>query len=146
MSASPYLTKIILGVVFIHLSFYCSKKNLFSLNLSRKFFNTFAFWIPSAAMTTLSFASCNTTLSVILILVSIGANSAANLGYQVILTKKISRHFLECFSYKFNAIDITPNYSGTVYGIANFTANIVTIFATLLTGVIVGNDVSFELI
>ena len=40
-----------------------------------------------------------------------------------------------------NHIDLSPNYAGTLMGITNFAANVVSIVAPLIVGVVVSDEV-----
>jgi cyanate permease len=67
----------------------------------------------------------DSTAAVTLLTVSVGLNAAIYLGFQL------------------NHIDLSPNYAGTMMGITNCLANIMSIIAPMLVGLIVTNEVSF---
>jgi len=67
----------------------------------------------------------DSTAAVALLTVAVGVNSAVYVGFQV------------------NHIDLSPNYAGTMMGITNCMANIMSIIAPMLVGLIVTNEVSF---
>jgi hypothetical protein len=82
-------------------------------------------WIPGLALIGLNFSSTtDSTAAVALLTLAVGVNSAAYLGFQL------------------NHIDLSPNYAGTMMGITNCLANIMSIVAPLLVGFIVTNEVS----
>jgi hypothetical protein len=82
-------------------------------------------WIPGLALIGLNFSSTtDNAAAVALLTLAVGVNSAAYLGFQL------------------NHIDLSPNYAGTMMGITNCLANIMSIVAPLLVGFIVTDEVS----
>lgn len=61
----------------------------------------------------------NTTLAVLLLTIAVGLNAGAGVGYLV------------------NHIDLSPNFAGTLMGITNSIANILSLLAPLVAGAIV---------
>lgn len=68
--------------------------------------------------------SSNKGAVIALLIIAVGINSAIYCGYQV------------------NHIDIAPNHAGTLMGITNGAANILSICAPLLVQFVVTNEVS----
>lgn len=68
----------------------------------------------------------NPDLAVALLTVAVGFNAATFVGFQV------------------NHIDLAPKHAGTMMGITNGAANILSIVAPLVVGFIVTDDVSKE--
>lgn len=62
-------------------------------------------------------------LAVLLLCIAVGSNAATYLGFQA------------------NHIDLAPNYAGTLMGITNCVANIVSIIAPLAVGFVVQEEV-----
>jgi hypothetical protein len=83
-------------------------------------------WGPGLALLGLNFISTeDSAASVALLTVCVGLNGACYVGFQL------------------NHIDLSPNYAGTLMGITSCLANIMSIIAPMLVGLIVTNEVSF---
>lgn len=123
LSALPYLVMWLTSFVFSWASDLLNTKQILSLGTSRKVFNSIGHWIPGLALIGLNFSSTtDSTAAVALLTLAVGVNSAAYLGFQL------------------NHIDLSPNYAGTMMGITNCLANIMSIVAPLLVGFIVTNE------
>uniref|UniRef100_A0A0K8WJB4 Putative inorganic phosphate cotransporter n=1 Tax=Bactrocera latifrons TaxID=174628 RepID=A0A0K8WJB4_BACLA len=120
MSALPYLVNMFLTFVFCGLNNFLIKRNLISIRTSRKLFNTIGFWVPVLPLILLGYLrEDQSSLAVGLLVILIGVNSAAYLGF---LT---------------NHIDLSPNFAGILMGVANCMANLMAVVAPLLVGFIV---------
>lgn len=129
LSALPYTVMWLLSYVFCGISDVLSKKKLISLTFSRRMFNTIGLWLPAAALIGMGYATKETTnLAIGLLVVAVGVNSAVYLGYLV------------------NHIDLSPNFAGTLMGISNGFANIMSLLGPLAVGVIVTNEVIIEVL
>uniref|UniRef100_A0A0K8VMD7 Putative inorganic phosphate cotransporter n=1 Tax=Bactrocera latifrons TaxID=174628 RepID=A0A0K8VMD7_BACLA len=125
MSALPYLVNMFLTFVFCGLNNFLIKRNLISIRTSRKLFNTIGFWVPVLPLILLGYLrEDQSSLAVGLLVILIGVNSAAYLGF---LT---------------NHIDLSPNFAGILMGVANCMANLMAVVAPLLVGFIVTDSVS----
>ena len=83
-------------------------------------------WAPGLALIGLNFISTeDPTAAVALLTIAVGLNGAVYVGFQL------------------NHIDLSPNYAGIMMGITNCAANIMSIVAPMLVGLIVTNEVSF---
>lgn len=124
LSALPYLVMCLLSFFFSFLADVLAKRQCISLSVSRKLFNTIGHWIPMVALIGLGYMTKDEThLAIILLTVAVGINSATYLGFQV------------------NHIDLAPNFAGTLMGITNCAANIMSIIAPLIVGFVVTNEV-----
>ncbi|XP_050326865.1 putative inorganic phosphate cotransporter [Bactrocera neohumeralis] len=120
MSALPYLVNMFLTFGFCGLNNFLIKRNLISIRTSRKLFNTIGFWVPVLPLILLGYLrEDQSSLAVGLLVILIGVNSAAYLGF---LT---------------NHIDLSPNFAGILMGVANCMANLMGVVAPLLVGFIV---------
>ncbi|XP_034478853.1 putative inorganic phosphate cotransporter [Drosophila innubila] len=126
LSALPYLAMIILTCGFIWLSDMLKNRGSpISLNFSRKLFNSLGLWLPMLALIGLG---CITTkgasanLVVGLLTLAVATNAASYLGFHV------------------NHMDLSPNFAGTLMGITNCAANVMSILAPLIVGLIVRNE------
>ncbi|XP_055381833.1 putative inorganic phosphate cotransporter isoform X2 [Condylostylus longicornis] len=122
-SSLPYLAMCLLSFMFTFLSDILSRKTLMSLSFSRKFFNTIGHWIPMVSLIALAYVDKNDqNLAIILLTITVGINAATYLGFQV------------------NHIDLSPNFAGTLMGITNCAANIMSIIAPLTVGLVVSDE------
>ena len=83
-------------------------------------------WGPGLALLGLTFINTeDSTAAVALLTIAVGLNSAVFVGFMV------------------NHIDLSPNYAGIMMGITSCIANIMSVVAPMLVGLIVTNEVSF---
>jgi len=123
LSSLPYIANLVLSFVFIWVSKIIEKTSL-SLSFNRKFFNTIGQYIPMVLLIALGYVPKERdTLAVVLLTFTVGINAACHLGFQV------------------NHIDLSPNYAGTLMGISNGLASIMSLNAPLLVGAIVTDKV-----
>ncbi|XP_058452668.1 putative inorganic phosphate cotransporter isoform X2 [Malaya genurostris] len=117
LSSLPYLVMWILSFVFSPISDFLINQNYLSRVTSRKLFNSIGLWIPMGALIGLAYVpKGGTELAIGLLTAAVGINSATYLGFQV------------------NHIDLAPNHAGTMMGITNCAANIMSIIAPLIVG------------
>lgn len=129
LSSLPYIANLALSFTFVWISKIMDRKTSISLSFSRKFFNTIGQYIPMCLLIALGYMSReHDTLAVVLLTLTVGINSACHLGFQV------------------NHIDLSPNYAGTLMGITNGCASIMSFSAPLLVGVLVPDKVGYLLI
>jgi len=122
-SALPYLAKFLLCLVLSSVAQILTRRKFFSIEFSRKFFNSIGHGIPAFVIVALSYVSSdNAEIAVALLVIAVGANAASYLGFQV------------------NHIDLAPNFAGTMMGITNCVANICSIIAPLIIGFIVTDE------
>ncbi|XP_037951748.1 putative inorganic phosphate cotransporter [Teleopsis dalmanni] len=120
LSSLPYVLMLLLSFFFIFLSKVLARKENVSLSFNRKFFNSIGHWIPMLSLICLGYVSHDQAmLAVVLLTVTVGISAATYLGFQV------------------NHIDLSPNYAGTLMGITNGAANVMSALAPLAVGLIV---------
>uniref|UniRef100_A0A182ST52 Major facilitator superfamily (MFS) profile domain-containing protein n=1 Tax=Anopheles maculatus TaxID=74869 RepID=A0A182ST52_9DIPT len=125
LSSLPYLVMWILSFVFSPLSDFLINRQYLSRVASRKLFNTIGLWVPMVALLGLAFVpKGGSDLAIVLLTLAVGINSATYLGFQV------------------NHIDLAPNHAGTMMGITNCAANIMSIIAPLIVGQVISDAVS----
>ena len=126
LSALPYSVMMIMSLILSPLADYLNNKRILRVEFSRKLFNTIGLWGPMLALIALAFISSKeqSTLAVTLVTIAVGINAATYLGFQI------------------NHIDLAPNHSGTLMGITNCSANIMSIIAPLLVGALLQDAVS----
>ncbi|XP_055857015.1 putative inorganic phosphate cotransporter [Episyrphus balteatus] len=123
LSALPYTVMLLLSFFFIFLSKIVANNKKVSLSFNRKFFNSIGHWIPMISLIALGYVTKeHTTLAVVLLTLTVGINSATYLGFQV------------------NHIDLSPNFAGTLMGITNGAANIMSSLAPLAVGFVVNDE------
>ncbi|EDW02606.1 putative inorganic phosphate cotransporter [Drosophila grimshawi] len=126
LSALPYFVMIILTCGFIWLSDVLKRRgSTMSLGFSRKLFNSLGMWLPMLALLGLGFitkGAGNVRLAIVLLCLAVATNSACYLGFHV------------------NHIDLSPNFAGTLMGITNCAANVMSILAPLIVGLIVRDE------
>lgn len=125
-SALPYLAMWILSFVFSFISDYLTNRNILSFEAARKIGNTVGHWIPAAALIGLGYVDASKPeIAVTLLTIAVGVNAATFVGFQV------------------NHIDLAPKHAGTMMGITNCAANILSIIAPIVVGFIVPDDVNY---
>lgn len=123
LSSLPYLVMWLLSFMFSPLSDFLINRQYLSREVCRKVFNTIGLWIPMGALLGLAFVpKGETDMAIVLLTVAVGINSATYLGFQV------------------NHIDLAPNHAGTMMGITNCAANICSILAPLIVGVVLKDE------
>ncbi|XP_029406031.2 putative inorganic phosphate cotransporter isoform X1 [Bactrocera dorsalis] len=120
LSSLPYTVMLLLSFFFIYLSKVLARRENVSLAFSRKFFNSIGHWIPMISLIGLGYVTKeHSLLAVILLTLTVGISGATYLGFQV------------------NHIDLSPNYAGTLMGITNGSANVMSALAPLAVGLVV---------
>ncbi|XP_017836066.1 putative inorganic phosphate cotransporter [Drosophila busckii] len=120
LSALPYTAMLCFCFFFAWISKLMQNKDSISLSFNRKFFNTIGMWIPMCLLIGLGYVpKDNDTLAVVLLTSTVGITAATHVGFLI------------------NHIDLTPNFAGILMGICNAVANVMSLLAPLLVGVIV---------
>lgn len=126
LSATPYLTRSICGILCSFLSDSLLKKKVMSLKSSYKFWSFIACFVPSMGLIGITYVKCDIAL-IVLMIAGLGAfNSAQYSGFQ-------SNHIL-----------LTKEYAGTIFGICSMIANMTGFLTPLVTGVIVSGNQALE--
>jgi len=124
LSSLPYVVMMLLSFFFVWLSKQLQKNKSLSLSFNRKFFNSIGHWIPMCSLIALGYVPReNATLAVVLLTLTVGISAATYLGFQV------------------NHIDLSPNYAGTLMGLTNAAANVMSALAPLAVGLIIHDPV-----
>lgn len=125
LSSLPYTVMMVLSFFFVWLSKVLQNNKSISTSFNRKFFNSVGHWIPMLSLIGLGYVPQeNSVLAVVLLTLTVGISAATYLGFQV------------------NHIDLSPNYAGTLMGITNAAANVMSGLAPLAVGQIVQHPVS----
>ncbi|KAH8401148.1 hypothetical protein KR009_003348 [Drosophila setifemur] len=120
LSSLPYMVMLLLSFFFVWLSKVLQRQNSLSLSFNRKLFNSIGHWIPMLSLIALGYVPKEgAPLAVALLTLTVGISAATYLGFQV------------------NHIDLSPNYAGTLMGLTNGAANVMSGLAPLAVGQIV---------
>ncbi|XP_049873024.1 putative inorganic phosphate cotransporter [Pectinophora gossypiella] len=123
MSALPYLAMVVLSIPFGFLADLAIKKNWLSITAVRKVSNSIGHYGPALALIGLTYAPAgNVTVAVLLLTMVVGLNAGTYTGYLLV------------------HIDMAPNFGGTMMGITNFFANIISIIAPLTAGALLHDE------
>lgn len=120
-SSLPYLVMWIVSVFAGLLSDYLISRKILGITFSRKMFTTIASLFPSLFIIGASFAECERGLVVALFALSMGSMGTFYPGLKV------------------NAIDLSPNYSGSLMGITNGLGAITGMVGPIMVGVMTPN-------
>ncbi|XP_054739326.1 sialin-like [Anastrepha obliqua] len=119
-SALPYFSMLCLSLALCPVASYLEKSKRLNATISRKIFNTIGLWIPAVTFVYLGFIRTdNGDLAISLLTLTVTISTVVHFGYQV------------------NHLDLSPHFAGTLTGIANTAANVMSIMAPLIVGYIV---------
>ncbi|XP_017300224.1 putative inorganic phosphate cotransporter isoform X3 [Diaphorina citri] len=126
LSSLPFLLMWLTAIVAGWFSDYLVSKNIFSVTVIRKIFTTIASVGPASGVILASYAGCDQILVVTLFTVGMA--------------------FMGFFypSLKVNALDLSPNYAGTLMAIVNGIGAISGIISPYLIGILVPNSTMLE--
>ncbi|XP_055916061.1 putative inorganic phosphate cotransporter [Eupeodes corollae] len=123
LSSLPYWVMLMLSYFFLFISEVLRRTQCMSLSVSRKFFNTVGHWIPMLGLIAMGYMTKeNETLAIALLMMIVGMNAACYLGFHL------------------NHIDLSSNFAGTLMGMTNCAANLMSIMAPLAVGFIVTDE------
>lgn len=124
MSALPYFTAWLFSFPVSFISDLLIKRNILTVQASRKICNTFGEWVPALALIGLGYVDKeHSEIAVAILVIAVTSNVAIYCGHNV------------------NHMDLSPNFAGPLMGIINTVANIFSILAPLIVGVIVHDKV-----
>nr|XP_023022715.1 putative inorganic phosphate cotransporter isoform X1 [Leptinotarsa decemlineata] len=120
LSALPYFVLWVLSFVFSSIADWLINKNILTIGVSRKVFNTIGLIVPAIALIYLGNTGADEhNKAITLLVIAVGVNSAIYCGFNV------------------NHMDISPNHAGTLMGITNGASNICGIVAPLVVQLLV---------
>ena len=117
LSSLPYVCNWICIIMQTQLAILLQRRNVLSATGVRRSFHVVAGVIPTICLSLITSAECDTTRVIVLISVAVGFTGFA---YSTI-----------CIP---NVLDLAPNYSGVLYGIANTVANLTGFIAPQMAG------------
>ncbi|XP_071438758.1 sialin [Hetaerina americana] len=122
LSSLPYLGKYIFALATSSLADYLRKTERLSTTATRKIFTTFAVMLPSFLMLAQVFLGCDRVASVAIFTIALTVNGAVTAGYLG------------------NGLDIAPNFSGTIFGMANTLSSLGGFLSTFMVGSLTYNN------
>ncbi|XP_060522058.1 sialin isoform X1 [Cylas formicarius] len=126
LSSLPYLGKYFMAVISSYLADRLRKSGTMSTTATRKMFTTFAVMLPGFLMIVEAFWGINAALSVSVFTISLFFNGAVTAGYLA------------------NALDIAPNFSGTIFGLANTLSSFGGWLSTKIVAVLTKDESTFD--
>ncbi|XP_078045525.1 putative inorganic phosphate cotransporter [Augochlora pura] len=118
VSSLPYLGKYIFAVITSSVADHLLKKKKLSVTAIRKIFTSFALICPGLLMIVLANRGCDRVASVAIFTIALTVNGAVTAGYLG------------------NGLDIAPNFSGTIFGIANTLSSLGGYLSSYMVGTI----------
>ncbi|XP_058975965.1 putative inorganic phosphate cotransporter [Musca domestica] len=119
-SALPFMASWLMSYVFMFMADVLQERKIVSLTVSRKIFNSVAFWIPALGLIAIGFLDeDNQNMALFLITLSNAINSGETIGSSL------------------NVIDLSPTHAGLLYSIINTVASVVALLSPLAVGFIV---------
>ncbi|ERL87404.1 hypothetical protein D910_04799 [Dendroctonus ponderosae] len=125
LSSLPYLAKYIMAIIASYFADRLRKSGKLSTTATRKVFTTFAIMIPGCLMAVQAIWGMDATLSVAVFTISLFFNGAVTAGYLA------------------NALDIAPNFSGTIFGLANTLSSFGGWLSTKIVAVLTAEESTF---
>ncbi|XP_059049185.1 putative inorganic phosphate cotransporter [Achroia grisella] len=122
LSALPYLTSWIAGILISVFADWLLAKGWISRLTSMKLWNTVAAFIPALGLLGIAWAGCDRVLVMTLLSVTSAFGGAVYAGNQM------------------NHIDLSPQFAGTMYGITNAASNICGFLAPYVIGHIISTE------
>ncbi|XP_068633115.1 putative inorganic phosphate cotransporter [Battus philenor] len=123
LSSLPYLAMYLLSFPMGAMTDLIIRRGWLSTSNTRRLFNTIGLWGPAIALIGLTYIpEGSASAAVVMLTVSVGLNAGQYAGYLLVI------------------IDLAPNFSGSMMGISNFFANIISIIAPLVCGFIVYDE------
>ncbi|XP_066584108.1 putative inorganic phosphate cotransporter [Prorops nasuta] len=126
LSSLPYLGKYIFAVSTSSLADYLRRTNRLSVTAIRKIFTTLAVTSPGLLMIVQAYFGHDRVTSVIIFTVALTINGGVTAGYLG------------------NGLDIAPNFSGTIFGIANTLSSLGGFLSSFMVGTITYHNQTFE--
>ncbi|XP_076626570.1 putative inorganic phosphate cotransporter isoform X1 [Colletes latitarsis] len=125
LSSLPYLGKYIFAVAMSSLADYLLRKKKLSVTAIRKIFTTFAVMSPGLLMIVQAYRGCDRVTSVTIFTIALTINGAVTAGYLG------------------NGLDIAPNFSGTIFGMANTLSSLGGFLSSHMVGMITYKNQSY---
>ncbi|PNF28216.1 Sialin [Cryptotermes secundus] len=125
LSSLPYLGKYVFAVLTSALADHLLRTERLSRTATRKIFTAFALGVPSVTMIGQMFLGCDRAASVTFFTVALTVNGAV------------------CGGYLGNGLDIAPNFSGTIFGMANTLSSLGGFLSSLMVGMLTQDNQTY---
>ncbi|XP_053690562.1 sialin [Sabethes cyaneus] len=125
LSSLPYLGKYVMAVMSSHLADHLRKTGALSTTAARKIFTAFAVMTPGFLMIIQVYMGENRSWAVAIFTLALFLNGAVTAGYLG------------------NGLDIAPNFSGTIFGMANTLSSFGGFVSAYMVGVLTYEDKSY---
>ncbi|CAH2048158.1 unnamed protein product, partial [Iphiclides podalirius] len=123
LSSLPYLAMYLLSFPMGAMTDFLVRRKWLSVTNTRKLSNSIGLWGPAVALIGLSYTpEGNMVAAVAMLTVTVGINAGQYTGYLLVL------------------VDLAPNFSSSLMAISNFFANIISIIAPLVCGLIIQDE------
>nr|XP_042909060.1 sialin isoform X2 [Parasteatoda tepidariorum] len=122
LSSFPHLLQTFFGLVAGFLADFMVQRKLASTNFVRKFFNSLSGFGPALSLVAVCLAGCDVSLNVIFFTLSLSLGGFCYSGYML------------------SHLDLSPEYAGTLMGIANTISNLTGFLAPLVVGTLTENQ------
>ncbi|EFA08738.2 sialin [Tribolium castaneum] len=126
LSSLPYLGKYAMAVIASYLADRLLKSGRLSRTTTRKAFTTFAVLTPGFLMIIQAFLGMDPVITVVVFTASLFFNGAVTAGYLS------------------NGLDIAPNFSGTIFGMANTLSSFGGWLSTKIVAILTKDEQTFE--
>lgn len=126
LSSLPYLGKYLTALLTSSIADYLRTANKLSITSTRKLFTTVALLLPGFLMVVQVYLGENPTAAVIVFTMALTFNGAVTAGYLG------------------NGLDIAPNFSGTIFGLANTLSSFGGYLSALIVGLLTEKSVTFK--
>ncbi|XP_022179237.1 putative inorganic phosphate cotransporter [Myzus persicae] len=123
LSSLPYLAMFVLQIPVTFFADFLNKREITTLTVSRKIWNTISFWGGAIGLTILGFVE-DTRLTIIIYVFIVAIGCTSNAGFNI------------------NHMDLSPNFAGLLMGITNTVAASGGIIAPLFVGLVVDDQTS----
>lgn len=125
LSSLPYFAMFVLQIPVTFIADFLNKREITSLTVSRKIWNTISMWGGTIGLVILGFIE-DTHLTIILYVFIVAIGCTSNAGFNI------------------NHMDLSPNYAGLLMGITNTVAASGGIVAPLFVGLVVDDQVQID--
>lgn len=124
LSSLPYLGKYAMAIIASYFADYLRRTGKLTTTQARKSFTAFAVMLPGLLMIVQIFVGYDHTWAVIIFTAQLFLNGAVTAGYLG------------------NGLDIAPNFSGTIFGMANTLSSLGGFLSSFMVGSLTKDDVS----
>ncbi|XP_014239443.1 sialin isoform X2 [Cimex lectularius] len=126
LSSFPYIGKYVMALITSYIADYVRGTGKLSTTAIRKIFTTFAVGVPGLLMVAEVFLGQSTVWTVTIFTLALTLNGAVTAGYLG------------------NGLDIAPNFSGTIFGMANTLSSLGGFVSTYIVGSLTFQNETYE--